>query len=146
MNTGEVAYILTYNHPTRPPCCVFFRDFHPPTPTFARDNHLKHRGTHSINGENADFYWLDIPRPGPFIYAWFTGENGKTVRPASFSFPTVPPEEWTVQNFENFVLGDPDNSFFQVPDTCIAAKDCVVFDDGPDELLNNQNSHLRGTT
>ena len=130
LNTGEVSYLLvdTKAVPSRHECCIFSENFHPPTPSYARDAHMIYNSTITIDGEEADVFSLNIPMPGPFWYGWYKNKivDGHRV-PASFAFPTVPPEIYTSHLFHNFRLVKPDPIIFKVPESCRKAEKCIVF-------------------
>jgi hypothetical protein len=132
LNTGEVSYLLvdTKVMPSRPECCIFSENFHPPTPSHARDAKMKYNSTITIDGDVADFYSLNIPLPGPFWYGWFRNRKVDGYRiPASFAFPTVPPEMYSIQNFKNFRREKPAPGTFDVPESCKKADKCIIFAD-----------------
>jgi len=136
LNVGEKVYLRVFNVPTRPPCCLFAEDFHPPLPTFAVDNKLPYNSTISIAGEEADYWSMNIPPPGPFWYGWYKNKivDGYRV-PAAFAFLTVSPEDWTSQNFFNFKHERPPQSVFDIPEECQNPEPCVVF---PPELVSRK--------
>ncbi|KAL4453031.1 hypothetical protein ABPG73_015868 [Tetrahymena malaccensis] len=142
LNTKRTAYLLI-DKPmlTRPPCCVFATEFHPAHPNFIVEHNLQLKGTYQQNGEEVDYYWLDIPPPGPFYYGFhkYTTPTGHRV-PAGFAFPTEAPENFTQQVFYNFQEGPFDMSVFDIPDSCINAPECVVFSDEEESKANSSSS------
>ena len=142
LNTNETVYLLVQGSETRPPCCIFSQNFHPPLPTFARDNKLVYNGTYSLEQGEYDAYWLNIPLPGPFLYGWYKNATDGVRAPSLFAFPTVPPQVWTQQDFFDFKVERPDPSVFEVPDYCADAKPCVWAEGGDDILSKNSKSFL----
>ena len=142
LNVEEKVFLRIFDEPSRPECCLFAENFHPPKPTFAVDNKLTYNSTITIDNDIVDFFTLNIPTPGPFYYGWKKEKiNGFRV-PAAFSFPTVEPEGWTEQNFFNFKNEKPAKEIFEIPEECKNIKPCEVF---PPEIVEKKVKHYTQT-
>lgn len=131
LNVNEKVYLRVFNNTSRPSCCLFAENFHPPLPSFAYDNNLKYNSTIKMyDNKYADFWSFNIPPPGPFWYGWYRESiNGHRI-PASFAFLTVEPEGWTIQNFFNYLNEKPSKEIFEIPKECKNVLKCVVFSNG----------------
>ena len=128
LNVNNISYLINIGKPTleRPECCIFQKDFHPPLQTFAVDTNMSFLGSYLIQNEWSQVFWLDGPMPAPFFYGWKQEQSvGGYPVPSMFSFPTVPPEDWTQQDFFNYKFERPDPSVFNLPNACASAKMCI---------------------
>jgi hypothetical protein len=98
-------------------CCLWSRgEFWGPRPDVVRNMAFHSRA--KLGKNDADWWLLDIPTPGPFGFGFYPATN----EPAAFWFPVI--SGWVQQNFEGFVAKAPDAGVFDLPDACRAAPVC----------------------
>eukprot|EP01130_Rhizamoeba_saxonica_P000358 TRINITY_DN10323_c0_g1_i1.p1 TRINITY_DN10323_c0_g1~~TRINITY_DN10323_c0_g1_i1.p1 ORF type:complete len:242 (-),score=44.49 TRINITY_DN10323_c0_g1_i1:62-787(-) len=123
MNINKTVYLVTGD--TRPakldPCCIFLDSFVPPPPNFLDFSGAKFNETLSIDGNQVDYYHLELPNPG-FTLNFGYGFYQRSKHPALFWFDAL--EGWVAQKYDEFAAEAPDNSHFEVPDYCDAAVQC----------------------
>jgi hypothetical protein len=119
-NIQGATYLLSNDTTdTHPPCCLFGKPWHPPSPTFLRDDKTAKLVSRIPWDDKPASWWIlpSIETPtGPF---WFAFRN-ESIDPQvylSFSFPGV--QGWVVQNFFNISYTKPDPSVWILPEICM---------------------------
>jgi len=114
---GAVYLIADDPSLVHPPCCLFGRPWHPPAPTFLRDDQTATMFATAPWGQQLANWWIlpsVDPPTGPFYFAFRNNSSPQVY--LSFTFPGV--EGFVVQNFFNIKYQRPDPSVWIIPDQC----------------------------
>jgi len=124
-NTNTAYFITHDDRPIgAPPCCIIGRPFHPPHPNFAVN--MTERTTSIIDGVTVDWSSLSLTDSGLFSFGFVHQENSLSYSiPYAFYFLGAPQiSSWVYQSFDHFEVVKPNQHWWNIPDSCINAKEC----------------------
>jgi hypothetical protein len=136
LNVNNTAFLVVTDPRAtgRPPCCIFGKPWSPPAPDFLQKAaEVKYNGTGVFYNRPVLWWVLDDPQDpaGPFGYSFFedtcqpSSSNGNiTCTPSQFFFRAT--TGFASQFFDNYKVEKPNPVVFDIPESCLTAKECDI--------------------